>query len=186
VLLLIASGLEKTVKSYGELNMLVRCRQMVERQPRVLRAAFTLVEIMVSVAILAMVMAGIIYGYAQANRFAEWSSMSLAAQSYALQGLEQVRSAKWDFWTYPVTDMMPVPGNVVGGVVNFPPQSDIMDVPLTGGQLTNCYVTNYIKLIQLSTSPELREVWSQCVWTFPRTGKIFTNTVITYRAPDHQ
>jgi len=163
--------------------MLVRCRQMVDRQPRVLRAAFTLVEVLISVAILALVMAGIIYGYAQANRFAEWSSMSLAAQSYALQGLEQVRSAKWDFWTYPVTDLLPVPGNVVGGVTNFPPQSDTMDVPVSGNPF---YVTNYIKLIQLSTSPELREVWSQCVWTFPRTGQIFTNTVITYRAPDHQ
>jgi prepilin-type N-terminal cleavage/methylation domain-containing protein len=156
---------------------------MVEHKPRVLRAAFTLVEIMVSVAILAMVMAGIIYGYAQANRFAEWSSMSLAAQSYALQGLEQVRSAKWDFWTYPPTDLMPTqPPGVVGGTLNFT-QSDIMDVPVSGAPF---YVTNYIKLIQLSTSPELREVWSQCVWTFPRTGQIFTNTVITYRAPDHQ
>jgi prepilin-type N-terminal cleavage/methylation domain-containing protein len=161
--------------------MLVRCGHVVERKPRVLRAAFTLIEILISIAILAMIMTGIVYGYAQANRFAEWSSMSLAAQSYALQGLEQVRSAKWDFWTYPTTDLLPVPGNV--GTTNLPPQSDIMDVPVSGAPF---YVTNYIKLIQISTSPELREVWSQCVWTFPRTGQIFTNTVITYRAPDHQ
>jgi len=78
-------------------------------------------------------------------------------QNYALQGLEQVRSAKWDFWTYPITDYLPVPGNVVGGTTNFPPQSDIMDVPMTGSQLTNCFVTNYIKLKQISTSPQLRE-----------------------------
>jgi hypothetical protein len=94
-----------------------------------------------------------------------------------------VRSAKWDFWTYPITDYLPVPGNVVGGTTNFPPQSDIMDVPVSGAPL---YVTNYIKLIQISTSPELREVWSQCIWTFPLTKQSFTNTVITYRAPDHQ
>ena len=75
---------------------------MIKRQPRVLRAAFTLAELLISIAILAMVMAGVIYGYAQANRFAEWSSMSLAAQSYALQGLEQVRAAKWDLWANPV------------------------------------------------------------------------------------
>ena len=165
--------------------MLVRCKQMIENKPRVLRAAFTLIEILISFAILAMVMTGLVYGYAQANRFAEWSSMSLAAQSYALQGLEQVRSAKWEFGAYnTLTDFMPAPPN--GTITNFPPQIDIMDVPMTGAQLTNCNVTDYISLRQVSTSPQLREVTSKCVWTFPRTGQKFTNTVITYRAPDHQ
>jgi type II secretory pathway pseudopilin PulG len=163
--------------------MLVRCRQMVEHKPRVLRAAFTLIEVLISFAILALVVAGVIYGYAQTNRFAEWSSMSLAAQSYALQGLEQLRAAKWDLQANPAIDDWPVPP---GGTTNLPPQTDIMDVPMTGGQLTNCWVTNNIKLIQLSTSPQLREVWSQCVWTFPITGRVYTNTVITYRAPDRQ
>ena len=148
---------------------------MVMRQPRVSRAAFTLVELLISIVLLAMVMAGVIYGFAQTNRIAEWSSMSLAAQSYALQGLEQVRSAKWDLWANPVIDVMPAPTNFT--------QSDIMDVPVSGAPL---YVTNYIKLIQISTSPQLREVWSQCIWTFPLTKQSFTNTVITYRAPDHQ
>ena len=155
--------------------MLVCCRQMVERKPRVLRAAFTLIEVLISVTLLSLVATGIIYGCAQANRFAEWSSMSLAAQSYALQGLEQVRSAKWDFWTYPVTDIMPAPTNFT--------QADIMDVPVSGAPFS---VINYIKLTQISTTPQLREVWSQCVWVFPSTGQVFTNTVITYRAPDHQ
>lgn len=155
--------------------MLVRCRKKADRQPRALRAAFTLVEVLVALALLGMVMAGVIYGYAQANKFAEWSSMSLAAQSYALQGLEQVRSAKWDLWAIPSVDVMPAPTNYT--------ESDIMDVPVSGAPF---YVTNYITLIQISTTPQLREVWSQCVWTFPRTGQIYTNTVITYRAPDHQ
>jgi len=148
---------------------------MVERQPRVSRAAFTLAELLIAIALLAMVMAGAIYGFAQANRIAEWSSMSQAAQSYALQGLEQVRSAKWDLWANPIVDVMPAPANFT--------QSDIMDIPVSGAPY---YVTDYIKLIQISTSPQVREVWSQCVWTFPLTGQLFTNTVITYRAPDHQ
>jgi type II secretory pathway pseudopilin PulG len=160
--------------------MLVRCRQMVEQKPRVLRAAFTMIEVLISFAILALVVAGVIYGYAQTNRFAEWSSMSLAAQSYALQGLEQVRAAKWDLQANPAIDDWPVPP---GGTTNLPPQSDIMDVPVSGAPF---YVTNNIKLISISTSPQLREVWSQCVWTFPRTGQLYTNTVITYRAPDRQ
>jgi len=160
--------------------MLVRCRQMVEHKPRVLRAAFTLIEVLISFVILAVVVAGVIYGYAQTNRFAEWSSMSLAGQSYALQGLEQLRAAKWDLKANPAIDDWPVPPS---GTTNLVPQTDIMDIPVSGAPF---YVTNYIKLIQLSTSPQLREVWSQCVWIFPPTGQLFTNTVITYRAPDRQ
>ena len=153
---------------------------MVEHKPRVLRAAFTLIEVLISFAVLSLVVAGIIYGYAQANRFAEWSSMSLAAQSYALQGLEQLRAAKWDLLANPAVDDWPVPP---GGTTNLAPQADIMDIPVSGAPF---YVTNNIKLIQLSTSPQLREVWSQCIWTFPRTGQLYTNIVITYRAPDRQ
>ena len=153
---------------------------MVEGKPRVLRAGFTMMEVLMSMTIMALVTAGMIYGYAQANRFAEWSSMSLAAQSYALQGLEQLRAAKWDLLANPAVDDWPVPP---GGTTNLPPQSDTMDIPVSGAPF---YLTNSIKLIQLSTSPQLREVWSQCIWTFPRTGQLYTNTVITYRAPDRQ
>jgi prepilin-type N-terminal cleavage/methylation domain-containing protein len=155
--------------------MLARYGQKDERKPRVSRAAFTLMELLVSIAILVLVMAGIVYGYAQANRAAEWNSMSLAAQNYALQGLEQVRSAKWDLWANPIIDVMPAPTNFT--------QTDIMDIPVSGAPY---YVTNYIYLTQISTSPQLRQVRSDCVWVFPLTKKLFTNTVITYRAPDHQ
>jgi prepilin-type N-terminal cleavage/methylation domain-containing protein len=153
---------------------------MVERQPRVKRAAFTLIEVLISLVILLLVMAGIVYGFAQANRFAEWSSMSLAAQSYALQGLEQVRAAKWDMSAFPVIDDIPPGPNGTNFI-----QTDVMDVPVTGAPF---YVTNHITLttIQIAAMPsvQLREVWSQCVWVFPRTGQAYTNTVITYRAPD--
>jgi len=59
-------------------------------------AAFTLVEVVMAIAILAMVMAGMIYGYVQTNYRAEWSSMSLAAQSSAVEAVEQARAAQWD------------------------------------------------------------------------------------------
>jgi len=155
--------------------MLLHRNQSVSRQSQVLRAAFTLAELLISIVLLALVMGGIVYGFAQANRFAEWNSMSLAAQSYALQGLEQVRSAKWDLWANPVVDVIPAPTNFT--------QTDIMDIPVSGAPY---YVTNHITLTQISTSPQLRQVRSDCVWTFPLTKKVFTNTVITYRAPDHQ
>ena len=164
------------------MNMLAYRRQLIGRGPRVSGAAFTVVEMMISAAILGLVSAGIVYGYAQANRSAEWSSMSQAAQSYALQGLEQVRGAKWDLSSIPVWDDIPAPTNYT--------QSDIMDIPMTGAQLTSCHVTDYITItattIPNNPAVQIRQVESQCVWTFPLTGQLFTNTVITYRAADRQ
>jgi type II secretory pathway pseudopilin PulG len=160
----------------SEFNMLAQVRQISKRKASAASAAFTLFEVLISVVILAMVMGGVIYGYVQANRNAEWNSMSYAAQSYALQGLEQVRAAKWDLSAMPVWDDIPAPTNYI--------QIDIMDVPVSGAPLR---VTNYISLTTIAvpnSSAQLRQVRSDCVWVFPRTGKTFTNTVITYRAPD--
>ena len=156
--------------------MLANGRQIIKRKASVAKAAFTLIELLISITILAMVMAGIIYGYVQANRAAEWNSMSYAAQSFALQGLEQVRAAKWDLSSTPVWDDIPAPTNYV--------QTDIMDIPVSGAPRP---VTNYITLTTIAitnSSAQLRQVRSDCIWVFPRTGATFTNTVITYRAPD--
>src|SRR3954471_14354797 len=68
------------------------------------RAGFTLVETLVAVFILSMVMSGVLYGYVQANRIAEFSSMSLAATAYASQGAEQARAADWRPWDWPQTN----------------------------------------------------------------------------------
>ena len=59
-------------------------------------SGFTLVEVMIAFVIFGMVSGGVIYGYVQANRIAEYSAMSLGGQSYAQQGVELARSAKWD------------------------------------------------------------------------------------------
>src|SRR5208282_4180130 len=53
------------------------------------RLGFTLAEVLISVLIFGMVVGGLIYGYVQVNRMAAFSSMSLAAQSFASQGLEE-------------------------------------------------------------------------------------------------
>src|SRR5476651_1992385 len=66
--------------------------------------AFSLFEVVVAMFILAMVLAGLIYGYAQINRSSEWNSLSLVGQSYALQYVEQARSAQWDSQQWPVTN----------------------------------------------------------------------------------
>ncbi len=47
------------------------------------RSGFTLAELLVSFFIFGLVVSGLIFVYVQVNRLAEFSSMSLAAQSYA-------------------------------------------------------------------------------------------------------
>ena len=67
--------------------MLVRCKKIGGNGVRAACAAMTLVEVLVSVVVLALVIGGVLNGYVQANRISEWSSLSLAAQSLAQRGL---------------------------------------------------------------------------------------------------
>ncbi|MGA2852958.1 MAG: hypothetical protein ABSE90_02335 [Verrucomicrobiota bacterium] len=164
------------------------CRQMVERQSRVSRAAATMMELLVSIIFLTLVMAGVIYGYSQANRMAEWNSMSLAAQSLASQGMEQARAAQWNSQEWPVptnscvTDQLWVSPSVgATWTTNLTGTNYALDIPVSGELF---YATNFITVTTIQTNPPLRMIRSDCIWKFPRTGVIFTNTDITYRAPD--
>ena len=154
--------------------------------------AFTLVEVLMSLLILTMVASGLIYGYVQANRMAEYSSMSLAAQSYASQGLEMARSAQWNSQIWPITngpgksDELPPTTNASGTVVPIV-QISSLDIPCAGtpnGTNFAFWVTNYISVTQVSANPPLRQIKSDAQWTFPATGTKYVNTVITLRAPD--
>ena len=144
-------------------------------------AAFTLVEVVISIAILALVLAGMIYGYVQTNYRSEWSSMSLAAQSLAVQSVEQARTAKWDVHSGTpgvgrgTSDELPAPTNFTQLFTNS------LLVPSTGQSIT---VTNYVWITAASTNPPVRQIRADCRWQFPRTGQWFSNTVITYRGSD--
>jgi type II secretory pathway pseudopilin PulG len=158
--------------------------------------AFTLAEVMVSLVILAMVIAGVSYGYSEANRIAEWDSMSQAAQAFAIRGMEAARTAKFNPWVN-WTNTGPDPG---GSQVELPPetngqpsliQTNLLDVPMTGNPQNNSafYATNYVYVTwypdtNSETEPPILQIWSDCVWTFPYTGKLYTNSIITLRGPD--
>jgi prepilin-type N-terminal cleavage/methylation domain-containing protein len=141
--------------------------------PKNTASGFTLVEVVMSLAILGLVFSGLLYGYVQANRMSEWSAMSLAAQAFASQGVEQARAAQWDQGAG--IDQMPSGYTAIN--------TDFMDIPMTG-QPTTANVTNIITISTISSIPPLRQIRSDCIWTFPSTGKIYTNTVISYRSPD--
>jgi hypothetical protein len=117
--------------------------------------------------------------------------MSLAAQSYASQGLEQARSAEWDYVRWPNTNYGPGTADELGfppsmGYTNLPPVVDTLDVPTTGAPIP---ITNFVTITDVLVSlnpanPPLRQIRSDCVWTYPLSGQVCTNTAISLRAPD--
>ena len=139
--------------------------------------AFTLIETMISIAIIGLSVGGIVIGYNFACRQAEWTSYSLAAQSLAIQRLEQTRSASWDPLRYPPADDLMQ--------TNFPVVYTNLDIPLTGTNTPYCTNTTTITLV--STNPYLKLIKVDAVWNFRWSNqrtRLFTNTVMTYRAPD--
>ena len=162
---------------------------MKRRCRRARGAGFTLVEILISFLIFSMVTSGLIYGYVVANRMAEWSSMSLAAQSAASQGAERARAANWRPRDYPAT-------NGPGTMDELPPTStgqpvitnvDFFDIPTKGDPTAkdfNSWVTNYVWVTDFAVNPPLRRIRSDAVWSFSITGVTYTNSVVLLRAPD--
>jgi type II secretory pathway pseudopilin PulG len=151
-------------------------------------AGFTLIEVLIAFGVFAIVTSGLIYGYVQANRTATWSSWSLAAQSIASQGLERARAAQWDelqpspYTNGPGTaDEWPPTNNSSGVPMPYLDTNCTLDVPSTGQLI---YVTNYIYITTVSIAPPLRMIRSDCLWTFPLTGQLCTNSAISLRAPD--
>lgn len=144
------------------------------RQPKQ-TAGFTLAEVVVAIAIATLSFGGVIYGYVLTADHAHWSAYSLAAQSLAMQGVEQARAAKWDPKAWPAVDEL--------GLTNYT-QMDLLDVPQSGNPVL---ATNYISVTRVSQDPPLRQLRADCVWSLAsgtRSRGPFTNTVITLRTAD--
>jgi len=121
----------------------------------------------------AMVVSSVIYGYLMASQRAEWSGYSLAANSLVSMKLEQARACKWD----------PLSPGVVDELVtaNFPVTVDILDIPRTGTNVV--YATNFTTISTVSTIPPVRMIQVSTTWKFYK-GRVYTNTMVTYRGPD--
>jgi type II secretory pathway pseudopilin PulG len=132
-----------------------------------------LVEALISMLVLGIMVTGVVSGFMQAQKTAEWSAYSLAAQSLAMQPLEQSRAAKWD-----PTRATPVDQLVSS---NFPTRTLVLDVPISG--TNNVLATNRVFIRDVLTNPPLREIVVECTWSFMNRGT-FTNRVLTFRAPD--
>jgi len=137
------------------------------------QGGFSLIEALISLAVMGMAAGGIIYGYLMASQRAEWSAYSLAAQSLAMQRVEQTRSAKWDPLGYPAVDELQS--------ANFPQQVEILDIPITSSKPV--LATNFTTISTLSSNPPLKMILVECVWSF-QWKSVHTNKIVTYRAPD--
>ena len=138
-------------------------------------AGFTLTEVVVAIAIAALSFGAVICGYVLTSDRAQWSAYSLAAQSLAMQGVEQARAAKWDPKAWPPVDEL--------GLTNYT-EVDTLDVPTSGQPVL---ATNYISVSVVSQSPPLRQLRADCVWSLAsgrRSRGPFTNTVVTLRTAD--
>lgn len=136
-------------------------------------AGGSLVEVIMSVAISAISVGGIMQGYIMSSQRVEWLTCSQAANSQAAQRIEQVRAAKWDSQAYPVVD------EVVS--TNFPTVVAPFDMPSTGNN--QVYGTNVVTITTVSVSPPLKMVSVECTWRAFNRG-VVTNTITVYRSPD--
>jgi Tfp pilus assembly protein PilV len=164
--------------------------------------AFSLIEVVIALAVSAVSILGIVEGYIFTAKRAEWSAYNLAAQSLAVQRLEQARAAKWDRLSTPsvdelvssnfpvVVNILDIPvtsnGDASGLAAQFPvtlPAAAVLAAYARTNDITFVYATNYTAIWSVSVNPPLKAVQVDCVWGFLNRG-LFTNTVITYRAPD--
>lgn len=141
---------------------------------------FTLTEVVVAIAIATMVFAGVIMGLTQATYRGEWAAYDLAAQNLAQQGVEQARAAVWDPLSVNGTDNCTQ--------TNFPTTTtNVLDV-IVRSVTNRVYATNKWTIVNIypnSSAYPLKMIRVDCTWPWLHTGvtNVFTNTVITYRAP---
>ena len=137
------------------------------------RLGATLVEVMMSLAVAAIALSGVVGGYILAARRTEWSSCAAAAQAMAMERLEQTRAAKWDPIAYPPIDDLVTS--------NFPVVVETLDIPLArSGSIQG---TNTTFITDVSLVPPVRKIRVECVWSLPNRGP-FTNAMMSYRSPD--
>lgn len=161
-------------ESAGLLAQLARVFQFGSRVTRRRgQAGFSLEEVIMSMGITALIVAGAARAHVAAAMRAEWSACSFAASNSAMQRVEQIRSARWDTLATPVLDQL------VSS--NFPPQIVTLEVPSIGTNVV--YATNFTSVSVLSLDPPMRVVRTDCVWRFSDRG-LFTNSTVVYRGPD--
>jgi len=139
------------------------------------KAGFTLAEIVVCFAIMALVIGGMLTAYSKAALVTERAGYQLAAQCLAVQQMEHVRAALWDTQATPIVD----------NTTNLPTTTiSLLELPIAG---TNAiYATNQLTVTTLTNSvnPPVMVKLITVYTTWPWNSTIMSNVMICYRAPD--
>jgi type II secretory pathway pseudopilin PulG len=157
-------------------------------------AAFTLIEVVIATAIVALLFGGIINCYIQSGVRVEWTGYSLAAQSMAMQVIDQAKSASWSpTSTPPVNNLTNL--NLQGTSYNSATATftgysvGVLDLPYATSNYT--MATNFVT-VQMITNVgnqagvQMQFVRVDTVWPFflRKQNLFFTNTVGTLLGPD--
>jgi hypothetical protein len=148
------------------------------------RKAFTLVEVVMSLAISVVVIGSVWTAYITNGKFVAKTIASGAANAALIDRTEQIRGAKWDLrGATQVDELISANFPVTIQVLNLPVNVMTQFVAGAAVRITNTvYATNTTTISQLSASPPLRMIRTDCTWK-DRNGVLHTNTVITYRSP---
>lgn len=136
------------------------------------KGAFSLEEVVFSMAIASVAVGGILSGHNLSYRQSMWSAASTAAQASAVQRLEQVRAAKWD----------PLAEQPVDEVLSSQFPLQILPLPSPNTSTNVATVTNRTTITLVTANPPVKLVKVDATWMFA--GKVFTNSVFSYRSPD--
>lgn len=157
------------------------------------RRGFTLPEVMVALALIAMLFGGVITTYIQAGLQAAWAGFALAAQATGIQQIEQARSAVWDnsISKNEITNL-----NLLGWTYNAATRvgtgytTNVLNLPVSGTNIV--VITNYVtvKMLNLTgfTNVQVQMVTVDAVWPFTRWGvtSLYTNRTATYYGQDNR
>lgn len=155
------------------------------------QAAFTLVEVVISLAIVGLVFGGVINSYIQSGVRVQWAGYSLAAQSLAVQVIEQAKAGIWDPTqsVNNLTNMNLLSPSYNSSTATYTGYSTgILDVPYSGNNYT--LATNFVTVQMVSvsgqTNVQMQFVRVDTVWPFFARGRnlVFTNSVATMIGPD--
>ena len=134
----------------------------------------TLAEVLIAIAIFALVFGSVLTGLTQARYRAIWASLSLEAAKFAEERCEQIQNASWDPTATPPTD------NVISN--NFPTTTaDLLDY--TGGGSLLATNTVRIDAMPNASNPQYKVITCTTVWKYRGRGP-FTNSIVNIRAPD--
>lgn len=137
------------------------------------KSAFTLEEVLMSMAVASISMGAILSGYLLSFQKAEWTAHDQAAQSLAVQRVEQTKAARWEPFSIPPRDELVA--------ANFPAVERQLDIPVRGTNTVNAMV--YTSITDVSTDPPIRRIRVDAIWSYLERGP-FTNTVISLRSSD--